>query len=402
MKPPLIATAFAILVAQVSLHALPVITSGPTPQAMFVRIGSNVTFSITATGNITPLKLQWRLNGTNIPGATNSTLAITNAQDKDHGTYTVLAIDASGAVGSPRAILVVDTNEVAETGGTLNLANVGVGVNAPVTNGAVYPFVRAGGDCVVQLWVGPAGATSSALQPTGPLVVLQDGAGAGYFTSGLRFVPIAKPGDIITVQLRAFPWRPRPARHFDDADNAGESNPIQVQLGAANGPNLFGLQGWTIGYLSYYNCPLEPSNVVARFGQMMEFTRPSCPGGQPTIFDWEKDGGIVAGTRTNLVVEKIQLSDVGEYRFHARRLGESAPLRLTLLFNPYFESAAIAGGNFHALIGGSISNSLTIQSSADLINWMPELTVSELNGFLPFDRDMSTNGPRRFFRLLSQ
>ena len=418
MKPPAAIT-FALLVTPFALHALPVITAGPSPQAMFVCPGSNVTFSITATGNITPLKLQWRLNGTNIPGATNSTLAITNAQDKDHGTYTVLVLDAGGAVGSPRAVLVVDTNEFTQTGGVLNFANFDTGaggaVDAPVTNGQVSPPLRLSGDGVVaQLWVGPPGTTDPRLlQPTGPLAIFRSGAAAGYFFGGSRFIPIAQPGETITVQVRTFGWRPQPARTFEEGVGfVSQSALIQVQLGT-NGntvPNLVGLNGWHTIFGAWEAQPR--SNIVARIGETVELRRQGCPPNPNpplpegcSFFGWEKDGAQVPGTYTNLVIGNLQPMDAGEYRVDEQLYSyplETFRARLSILFNPYFESTSVNGGTFHALIGGTISNSLTVQSSADLINWAPELTVTNLNGFLNFNRDISTNGPHRFFRLLSQ
>lgn len=417
MKRPATVIVLAMLVAPSLVHALPGIVIGPTPSAMFVRIGSNVTFSITATGNITPLKLQWRLNGTNIPGATDSTLAITNAQDKDHGTYTVLAMDAGGAIGSTRAILVVDTNKVSQTGGVLNFANGAAGaggaVDAPVNNANAQPPVRLDGafGVAAQLWVGPAGTTDARLlQPTGPLALFLGGAQAGYFLGGTRFVPTAQPGETVTVQVRTFAWRPRPARtHKEGIVFISESGLIQVRLGT-NGntvPNLVGLQEWSaFGGAA----GIEPfSNAVARTGETVEFRRQGCaPSPNPpqscNFFGWEKDGAQASGTYTNIVIRNLQPNDAGGYRTHELFIFPEEIFRaqLTILFNPYFESAAVTGGNFHALIGGTISNSLTVQSSADLSNWVPELTVTNLNGFLPFDRDISTKGPRRFFRLVGQ
>ena len=363
MKLPLVAIVFAVLIARMPLQALPVITSGPTPQAMFLRVGSNVTFSINATGNITPLKIQWRLNGTNVPGATNSTLAITNAQGSDHGTYTVRVADAGGAIGSPRATLVVDTNEVAQTGGALNFANAATGaggaVDAPVT---VSPSVRVSGECVAQLWVGPAGTFDPRLlQPTGPLVMFRSGAAAGYFFGGPRFVPIAQPGETITVQVRTFAWRPRPARTFNEGVGlVSESGLIQVQLGT-NGntvPNLVGLQGWPTALASGGSESLPQSNIVARIGETVELPRQGCPPnttppGHCDFFAWEKDGAQVPGTHTNLIIGKLQPKDAGEYRVHEQIYyfpRESFRARLTILFNPYFELASVNGGNFHALI----------------------------------------------------
>src|SRR5712671_2458920 len=77
-----------------SAHALmPAISAQPVSQA--VLPGSNATLIVTAT---TPsLAYQWRLNGGNLSGATNSALTITNVQAANIGTYTAVITNISGA-----------------------------------------------------------------------------------------------------------------------------------------------------------------------------------------------------------------------------------------------------------------------------------------------------------------
>jgi hypothetical protein len=50
---------------------------------------------------------QWRFNGTNMPGATNTTWMLTNAQPADAGNYSVIARNFVGAIASQQATLVV-------------------------------------------------------------------------------------------------------------------------------------------------------------------------------------------------------------------------------------------------------------------------------------------------------
>ncbi|MGC9034604.1 MAG: lamin tail domain-containing protein [Verrucomicrobiia bacterium] len=63
------------------------------PNDLFVRAGTNATFSVTATSSL-PLNYQWRLNGVNIPNATNSSLTITNVQLSNEGFYDVIVWDS--------------------------------------------------------------------------------------------------------------------------------------------------------------------------------------------------------------------------------------------------------------------------------------------------------------------
>jgi len=80
----------------------PVITTPPASQT--VNHGSNAVFSVTATGT-PPLGYQWRINTTNLPGATASSLVLTNVQLADNGAYTVVVSNAAGAVTSAKAVL---------------------------------------------------------------------------------------------------------------------------------------------------------------------------------------------------------------------------------------------------------------------------------------------------------
>lgn len=71
-----------------------------------VAPGQVASFSVTASGTA-PLSYQWNLNGTALPGATNSALTITNAQMTDAGGYSVLVTNIAGSVTSAVANLTV-------------------------------------------------------------------------------------------------------------------------------------------------------------------------------------------------------------------------------------------------------------------------------------------------------
>ena len=71
------------------------ITSQPTN--LVVYIGGNATFGVTAGGS-SPFTYQWSCNGTNIAGATNNSLSLTNVQPSKAGSYAVVVSNAVGAV----------------------------------------------------------------------------------------------------------------------------------------------------------------------------------------------------------------------------------------------------------------------------------------------------------------
>jgi uncharacterized repeat protein (TIGR01451 family) len=92
----------ALLITQVD--APPSITTQPA--SLVVTQGHAAVFSVTASGT-TPLSYQWRFQGTNVVGQTNSSLTIASAQPAHEGTYTVLVTNGAGQALSDPALLTV-------------------------------------------------------------------------------------------------------------------------------------------------------------------------------------------------------------------------------------------------------------------------------------------------------
>jgi hypothetical protein len=97
------------------------------PVSRTVNVGENVAFSVTASGTA-PLNYQWRkgavVTGFDIPGATNTSYALTNARTQDAGAYSVLITNAAGRVRSSMAVLTVS---VSNNPPSVSLANPGNG-----------------------------------------------------------------------------------------------------------------------------------------------------------------------------------------------------------------------------------------------------------------------------------
>ena len=134
--------------------------------------------------------------------------------------------------------------------GTVNFANGAAGVNAPVTNATVSPSVLASGPAFqVQLYVGPAGATSASQLSTngggGAPAPLATGASSGYFFGGARDITGFTPGSAATLQVRAWTGG---ASSWETATQRGESNLIPISLGGGTipTPNMVGLQGFAV------------------------------------------------------------------------------------------------------------------------------------------------------------
>jgi hypothetical protein len=76
------------------------------PQSHSVTAGQPTAFSVIADG-VPTLHYQWRLDQIDIPGATNSTLVISNAGPADAGTYSVFITNTFGSLTSSNAALTV-------------------------------------------------------------------------------------------------------------------------------------------------------------------------------------------------------------------------------------------------------------------------------------------------------
>jgi len=70
-------------------------------------VGSNVTFTIAATGT-QPLSYQWNLNGSTPAWATNASVTLTNVQLAQAGIYFVTITNVAGSVVSSNALLTVN------------------------------------------------------------------------------------------------------------------------------------------------------------------------------------------------------------------------------------------------------------------------------------------------------
>jgi hypothetical protein len=92
------------------------ITNPPTDT--IVAVGGTTNFSVGVAGGLAPIAYQWRHNGTNITGATGSSLPIANAQVTDGGAYTVVISDVLG-----------QTTTSATAGLTVGTAGTGIGLN---------------------------------------------------------------------------------------------------------------------------------------------------------------------------------------------------------------------------------------------------------------------------------
>jgi hypothetical protein len=90
--------------ATLTVNVPPEITA--QPESRTVTVGSNVVFTVTATGTA-PVDYQWRFNGTNLAYAHASTYTCNNAQVTNAGNYSVVVSNLAGTATSADAVLTV-------------------------------------------------------------------------------------------------------------------------------------------------------------------------------------------------------------------------------------------------------------------------------------------------------
>lgn len=94
-------------VATLTLDVGPVAPGITTdPQSVSVMVGQNAAFTVAASGSA-PLTHQWRFNGVNLSGATQTSYTRFNAQLSDAGNYSVVVTNSEGSVTSAPAVLTV-------------------------------------------------------------------------------------------------------------------------------------------------------------------------------------------------------------------------------------------------------------------------------------------------------
>lgn len=142
--------------ATLTVQIAPSITQ--QPQDRIVAPGGTATFSVGARGTA-PLVYQWRRNGSNIPGATNHTLIVTNVQAVSQGDYAVVITNAHGSIASAVARLVINDppmitlqpgSQTVLAGSQVTL-QVGAAGSPPLAYQWSYNGIRLSGETAAQL-----------------------------------------------------------------------------------------------------------------------------------------------------------------------------------------------------------------------------------------------------------
>lgn len=335
------------------------------PQNQVVVVGHEASFSVAASGP-TPLGYQWRLNGTNVPGANSPQLVMTNVAPTQAGMYNVvISNDVESVVSANVQLTVIVAPVITEQPQPQQVA-VGAAANikvvasslGPVTykwfyNGGPIPMALSSslglnniqltnaGDYSVVV-ANAAGAVTSSVAPLmvvlPPQITIQPQSHVGAAGTEASFVA----GATSSVPV-AFQWR------FNGANLAGAtaSNLVLKNIQQANGgnyvavaSNLGGSVTSAVATLTVDLPPVitaQPRSVTGIVGKPATLSVTAQSAG-PATFQWLRGTNVLAGaTETACVLTNVQADMAGAYQVAVKNIAgatTSAPIVLTVLHPP--------------------------------------------------------------------
>jgi hypothetical protein len=352
--------------AFVHVRLAPVVTSSPMSQS--VCAGANVTFSVTVTGS-NPLTYQWRKNGSNIAGATATTLQLQNVGPLDAGSYDLVATNSCGSATSDAAILTVDSGPVI----VMDPQGVSVCVGDPLLltitasglptlayqwrkNGSPIPGENGTSFGIQSALPGDAGLydvvvtnpcgsmTSEAAQVTvneGPAIILQPmsvSVCAETKDSGIGFFVVASGTSPLSYQWR-FNMAPIPGA-TGPSYSIPFATPSQVGSYDVVVSNVCGSVTSNPATLTLLYAPFVtsgPSGATVCEGSAVTFTV-DASGTLPFSYQWRKNGVPIQGaTGAAYTIQAAMTADAGTYDVVVSNLCGSVtsnPATLTLLYPP--------------------------------------------------------------------
>jgi hypothetical protein len=327
----------------------PPVFPGMTLNRTVVR-GANAYFHMTAVGAL-PMFYQWNCNGTNIPGATNTTLALTNVQPDIAGNYYTLT--ASNALDTA-------------TSGSMYLNETPLEVYATTTNlpalaGATVKFT----------------ATATGQGPFGYQWFFNGTNLLGMITNSLS---------LTNVQLE-------------------QAGAYTVAASNSYGSVTSSIVNLAVVPLLITTAPANQS-VIAGSSPAFSVVASSLV---PLGYQWQFNSTDLPGaTNNSLTVTNVQVSQAGLYSVIVSNSYGSVTANATLTVQPFVFSTGgtnllMTTNGFQLQVNGIFaSQSMVIYASTDLLSWLPILTNPPATGSVRFLDTAATNWSQRFYRATEQ
>jgi hypothetical protein len=320
------------------------------PQSQAVRVGSNVTFSVSAA-SVEPPGYQWHFNGSPISGANSSNLTLTSVQVSNRGVYTVLVTNSYDSIMSDPA--------------TLSLL--------------IRPVLLQH----AQSHIVPEGSTIS-------MDIAVDDTATLPMTNRWR-----KSGTFFQTNIMA--------DRFTDSlvlsnVRTNDGDTYACIVGNVEGASAFSSN-------AYLYVVIPPTNQAVFAGNNATFTGQAAFRGTSNRprYQWQFEGSnILNATNTTLTLTNVQTALAGNYT-----LLVSNPLGMTNGFSaeltvlspkPRFLDPQISGSAFRAWVEAVPNRSYIVEFSSDLTNWteLPPLLMT--NELTFFEDTADTNATQRFYR----
>jgi pectate lyase len=270
----------------------PTITTQPAAQS--APLGSNVSFTVAASGT-SPFNYQWQKNGADIAGANSDALSLSNVQDADAATYTVVVSNAAGSATSVGAALAVITPP------SISLQPEPQTVNAGATANF---FVSANGTAPLSFqWQKNGGDIPGATSPGLAVANAQDGDAGTY-----------------TVVV-------------SNAAGSATSEPVALNVTHIVPPTI----------------TTQPASQNKNVGEAVTLSVVA-GGTAPFQYQWQKNGSNIAGANgPSLSLSNVQLSDGADYSVEVSNdagVATSDPATLTVVVpSTVFLRERFADGN---------------------------------------------------------
>ena len=417
-------------VAMLTVLVPPAIATQPSDQA--VVVGTNASFTVTATGTL-PLAYQWAFNGTNLPGAVNSALTLTNAQVAQAGTYSVRVTNSYGSVLSSNATLTVLVPPAIATQPSNATVVVGTNASFTVTASGTLPLAYQWAFNGTNL----PGAVNSALTLTN-VQVAQAGTYSVWVTNSYGSV-LSSNATLTVLVPPAIATQPSNetvvvGTNASFTVTASGTLPLAYQW-AFNGTNLPGAVNsaltltnvqvaeagtYSVWVTNSYGSVLssnatltvlvppaiatQPSNETVVVGTNASFTV-LAGGTLPLAYQWAFNGTNLAdATGLALLLTDVQLAQAGSYAVVVTNVAgsvTSAPAGLTVLPPVTTIAVSLAGPQisitFPSVVG--LNYVLEYKHFLDDPAWTPLPPAAAGTGGLMVLQDTNAPADSRYYRL---
>jgi uncharacterized protein GlcG (DUF336 family) len=335
----------AVLTVSKPAPTAPSITSNPQPQT--ITTGAAVVFSVVAAGT-TPLSYQWKRDGLNVAGATNTSLEIAAAGPEHAGFYTVVISNEAASVLSAPVLLSVNApvapfigvqpqTQTVTRGATANFSVVATGTaplsyqwklnGDPISGATKSNFSRGSAQeadsgnyaVVVSNAVGSVISDSvslTVLPPTPPSITVQpqsvsvvEGSAASFVVSAAGTAPFSyqwkfNGANVPGATSASFSRNPAVKAHEGVYSVSIENAAGSVDSGSAS---------LAVTQPKAASVATHPVSRRALVGSTVSLTVVA-DGTPPLAYQWRKDGANITGaTQDSFTIGSVGLADAGSY-----------------------------------------------------------------------------------------